>query len=125
MSPAAATALLELLLVARVKKNDGMEIAVAGVKNIADFEAVLAADFTDAAQGGRKFRARDHAVLRVVGGRKASHGAEGVLAALPEKIAFARIFGDAHFARAMQPADFGDLDGLRFGRFLQSVDFDQ
>ena len=125
ISSAAATALRSCSRVARVEENDGVQVAVARVKNVADLESVFFADLADAAQRGGQFRPRDHAVLRVVSGRKAADRAERVLAALPQQIALARIAGHAHFARAMQRGKRPPPPRLRFGRLAQAIDFDQ
>ncbi len=115
----------ELRFVARVEKNQRVQVAVARVKNIADLEAVLHADFIDAAQGGGKFGARDHAVLHVIGGREAADGAEGVLAAFPEQVAFAGVAGHADFAGVMGAANVGDFFGVCLHGFGEAVHFEQ
>jgi hypothetical protein len=46
---------LELLVVADIVENDGMEVAIASVKDVADVEAELSADFLDATESLRKF----------------------------------------------------------------------
>ena len=98
-----ANRVAELLFVALVEKNDGVQVAVARVKHVADLQAVFLADLADAPQRGRKFRARNHAVLRVVARRQPARRAKRVLAAFPQQIAFARVASHAHFARVMQP----------------------
>jgi len=116
---------MELFFVAGVEKNDGMQVAVASVENVADLETVFFADAFDFAEGLRQFSARNHAVLNVVSGREASDGAEGVFAALPEKVALLGVAGDADFTRAVEFANFGDLRGVLFGGFAEAVDFDE
>ena len=76
----------ELGGVAGVVEDDGMQIAVAGVENIADLKTELRADFLDAAEGLRKFRTRNHAVEDVAAGSEAAERTEGVFAAFPEKL---------------------------------------
>ncbi len=125
ISSAAAIALANLLLVARVEKNDRMQIAVARVKDIADLEAVFFSDFVDAAQRGRKFCSRNHAVLHVIGGREPADGAEGIFAALPQQIAFVRVASHADFARVVHAANVGDFFRLRLRGFAQSIHIDQ
>ena len=68
-----------LRFVAGVEEDQWVQIAVACVKNIADLEAVLRADFIDAADGGGKFGAGDDAILHVIGRGEAANGAESVL----------------------------------------------
>ena len=50
ISSEAAISALELRFVARIEKNQRVQVAVARVKNIADLKAVLRADFVDAPQ---------------------------------------------------------------------------
>src|SRR5580658_4170511 len=102
-----------------------MEIAVAGVKNIADFESVFFADLIDAAEGGRQFGARDHTVLHVVSGREPANGAKGVFAALPKQIAFTRVSRNANFASAMKAANLTNIFRVLFDYFTQAVHFEQ
>jgi hypothetical protein len=111
----------ELFGDARVEEDDGMQVAITGVEDISDFEAVLAADFLDAAKSGGQFGAGDDAVLDVIRGGKAADRAEGVFAALPEEITLGRIAGDADFTRMVRAADIGDPGGLVFDGFLQAV----
>ena len=80
----------------------------------ADLQTVARGHLLDVAQRFRQARARDHAVLHVVGGRKAADGAEGVFAALPQQVALAVVAGHADFARAAQLADFVHVHRLRF-----------
>ncbi len=75
----------ELLAIALVKQDKRMQVAVAGMKNVADLQIVFAADLLDAAQRFRQARARDDAVLHVIHRRKAAHGAKGVLSGLSTK----------------------------------------
>ena len=115
----------ELGFVARVKKNEWVKVAVARVKNIADLEAVLHADFIDAADGGGKFGAGDDAVLHVISGREAADGPESVFAAFPEEVAFLGIAGYADFAGVMGAADVGDFFGVRLHGFREAIHFEQ
>ena len=115
----------ELLRVAGVKEDGGVEVAVAGVEDVADLEAVAGGDFVHRAQRLRQLGARDDAVLGVVVGREAAHGAEGVLASLPEFFALGLGAGAAHFAHAVGAAELFDLIGLRFDGFAQTFEFNQ
>ena len=114
---------LELLVVAEIVKNDGMEIAIAGVKDVSDVEAELSADFLDAAQGLRKFRTGDDAVEHVDAGGDAAEGAEGIFSAFPEQVALFVIAGDADFASFVSAADFIDGGGLCDDGFEHAFDF--
>ena len=110
--------------IARVEKNDGMQVAVARVEDIADFEAVLFSDFIDASQCGGKFCSRNHAVLNVIRWREAADGAEGIFSALPQEIAFLRITSNADFTRMVHAANIGDFFCLGLGGFARAVDID-
>src|SRR6266702_7631162 len=115
----------ELRGIPRIVEDDGMEIAVAGVKNIADLKAVLLADLLDAAQRLRKFRTRNNAIENVIARRKPAERAEGVFAAFPEEFAFARVAGDTNFASAMRIANFSDGGGLRDHSFIETFPLDE
>src|ERR1700722_21036675 len=115
----------ELVLVARVKKNQGMQVAIASMKDVADLKPVLLADFVDMAERGRKLGPGNHAILHVVRGGEASDGAEGVLAAFPQQVALARVTSDANFARVVFVANVRNVFGVLLGRFFHSVAFDQ
>src|SRR5579875_3675312 len=52
----------KLLLVALVEQNDRVQVSVAGVKHVADLQAVRARDFSDAPQSSGQFRAGNYAV---------------------------------------------------------------
>src|ERR1700674_2731431 len=99
---------LELCSAAGIVEHDGVQIAVAGVENVADLKAVLIADLADAAEGLRKFRTGYDAVEDVIAGGQAAERAESVLAAFPEEVAFGVVAGDADFAGMMRVAHFGD-----------------
>jgi hypothetical protein len=117
--------MLELLPVARIEKYYGVEIAVAGVKNVADVEAVLSADFVDATESLLKLRARNYSVENIVAGSNAAKCAEGVFAAFPEEIALFVVARDTNFAGVVLAADFVNGRGLDGDRFGKSFDFDQ
>src|SRR6516225_11682535 len=102
-----------------------MQVAVPGVENVADGEAVLAGDLADEAEGGFDFRARHNAVLDIIGRADAADGAEGVPAALPQQLA---LFGGAshsEFTRATQRAGLAELFGLFFDGFPQTLELNQ
>ena len=73
----------------------------------------------------REFRTRDHAVEHVDAGGDAAERAKGILAALPEKIAFFVVAGDADFAGFVGAADFVDGGGLRGDGFEHAFDFEE
>jgi len=115
----------ELPFVARIVENDGMKVAIASVENVADIEAVARTNFADAAQGLRKFGARDNAVKNIVAGGEAAESAEGVLAAFPEEFAFGVVAGEANFAGVVQVTNLGDGDGLSGDSFQKAFDFEE
>src|SRR4029077_3163726 len=88
----------ELRGVARIVKDDGVEVAVAGMKNVADLKTELCADLLDAAKGLRQFRTRDDAVENVIAGSETAKRTESILAAFPEELALGIVAGDADFA---------------------------
>ena len=116
---------LELRGVAGIVEYDGMQVAVAGVEDVADLKAVLIADLPDAAQSLRKFRTRDDAVKDVIAGGQAAERAESVLAAFPEEVTLGVVARDADFAGMMRVADFGDRGGLSSDGFSEAFDFDE
>lgn len=116
---------LELAFVARIVKNDGMKIAVAGMENVADVKAVARADFADAAKGLWKFCAGDDAVKNIIAGGETAESAEGVFAAFPEELALSVVAGEADFARVMQVANLGDGNRLGGNGFRESFDFEE
>src|SRR5207237_5911155 len=77
---------LHLFLVAFVEEQDRVNVAIAGVKNVAHAQLILLADPLDLAEDVRQFRARHDAVLCAVARRQPADGAERLLAALPEQV---------------------------------------
>src|SRR3954471_21437300 len=67
--------------------DERMQIAVAGVEDVADAQPVLARQLVDAIQHLGQARTRDDRVLDVVTLRDAPHRGEGRLAHLPENVA--------------------------------------
>ncbi len=114
----------ELLFVARIEEHDGMEVAVAGVKNVADLKAVLIADLLDAAESLRELRTGNDAVEDVIARGQAAECAESVFAAFPEEVAFGVVAGKADFSGVMCGADFGDRGGLGGYGFGEAFHFD-
>jgi len=115
----------ELRGVARIVEDDGVEIAVAGVKDVADLKTELRPDLPDAAKSLREFRTGNDAVENVIAGSETAEGAEGIFAAFPEKFAFGIVVGDANFAGVMRVANFRDGGGLCSDGFSESLDFDE
>ena len=115
----------ELAFVARVVKNDGMKVAIASVKNIANVEAVARADFADMAKRLWKFGARNDAVKDVVAGGEAAESAKSVFAAFPQKFAFGIVPSETNFARVVRFADVGDRGSLCRDSFRETFDFEK
>src|SRR3984885_6030239 len=74
----------EFIFIPSVEQYNRMQVAVAGVKNVADFESVLSANFGDAAQRCGQFGAWNHAILHVICGANSADCAKGILAAFPQ-----------------------------------------
>jgi len=103
----------------------GVQVAVPGVKDVADLKAVLKADLPDAAQSLRKFRTGDDSVKDIIAGGQAAERAESVLAAFPKEVALGAVARDADFAGMMRVADFDDRGGLRGDGFGEALDLDE
>src|SRR5213079_1628983 len=71
-----------LARLARIVEDVRVEVAVAGVEDVPDAQAVSGDDLVDAAEHVRELRARDHTVHHHVRGRHATVGAERGLALL-------------------------------------------
>ena len=74
-----------LVGVALVVEQDRVDVAVAGVEDVGDAQAVALADGGDGAQDVGHLGARHDAVLRAVVRRQPADRAEGALAALPQR----------------------------------------
>ena len=81
---------LRLARDARVVEHERMEVAVAGVEDVADAQAGSLRELVDAAQHLRQLRARDDAVLHVVVGADPAHRGERRLAPAPDRGALGR-----------------------------------
>src|SRR5262249_1496527 len=71
--------------IAPVEEDDRVDVAVAGVEDVADAEIVARAGRLDAGEDLGEARARHDAVLGTVVRRQAADGPERALAALPER----------------------------------------
>src|SRR5712691_856228 len=70
---------------ARIVEDVRMQVAVTGVEDVADAQAVRADDLVDAPEHVRQLRAGNHTVHHHVGGGHSAVGAERGLASLPEQ----------------------------------------
>src|SRR5262249_51304877 len=102
-----------------------VEVAVAGMEDVADAQAVRGGDLVDAGQDLRQLRPRDHAVHRQVRGRAAAVGAEGRLAALPQQLPLGLVRRRADLARARFATGLHDALRLRLQALAQPVHLDQ
>src|SRR5712691_7371010 len=94
-----------LALDAGVVEDERVQVAVAGVEDVADAEAVLALQVADPPQHFGQLRAGDDAVLDVVIVRDPAHRREGGLATLPEQRTLVVVGGDADLPRGVFSAD--------------------
>src|SRR6266478_1156773 len=115
----------ELGGIAGIVEDDGVQIAVTGVENVADLKTEVRTDFLDATEGLRKFRTRNHAIEDIVAGSETAERAERVLAAFPEKFTLGIVAREADFAGVMLAANFGHCGGLRGDGFSETFHFDE
>jgi hypothetical protein len=73
---------LKLRGVSRIEQHDGMQIAVAGVKNITDEAAVFLTELLNVTKRLRKLASRNDAVKNIVARSDTAEGTERVFAAL-------------------------------------------
>src|SRR5438874_436171 len=91
----------DLVLVALVEEEDRVDVAVAGVEDVGDAEPVALRRRGDVPQDVRHAGARHDAVLRAVVGCEPADGAEGALAAFPERRTLRLVARHAHLAHAV------------------------
>ena len=91
MRPASSSRAFGLALDARVVEHERVEVAVAGVKDVADAKAVLARELVDSPQHLGEPRARHDAVLHVVVGADPAHRGERRLSPPPDRGAVGRV----------------------------------
>src|SRR5215218_3687820 len=91
-----------------VVEDERVQVAVAGVEDVRDPQAVLAAEVGDLLQYLPELRARDDGVLHVVVVGDASHRPKGRLAALPEERPLFVVLGDPDLRGVRLLADVDD-----------------
>ena len=96
---------LRLALDRLVVEHERVQVAVAGVEDARDAEAVLGAELRGAAQHLGQLRARHDAVLDVVARRDPAHRGERRLAPAPDPRALLRRLGRVELERAELAAD--------------------
>ncbi len=102
-----------------------VQVAVTGVEDVADDDAVLLADGVDALEDLRETRARNNSILHDKVGSKPSHGAKSFLSALPELEALHIVARDLDVPRAALETDslhFGDV-GIHSS--LEAIELDE
>src|SRR4030095_7164970 len=115
----------DLAAVALVEEDDRMDVAVAGVKDVADPELVALGGRGDAAEGLRHARPRDPALLGAVVRCEAADRPEGALPALPEQGALGVVAGEADLLGAVLATDARDALHLVVQTRGRSVELDQ
>src|SRR5215475_4199462 len=101
-----------------------MKVAVTGMKNIRDAQAVLFGHPVDRDQDLRQPGSRDHGVHRDHVRSETSHRTESSLAAEPELGAFFIVFGNSNLVSAVLPADVDNRGRGFFESFAKTVHFD-
>ena len=100
ISPASSSARSASPGTRRVVADERVQVAVAGVEDVGDLQPVLGGELVDPAQHLGQPRARDHAVLDVVGRRDPAHRRERRLARPPDQRPLVLVAGDADLERA-------------------------
>src|SRR6185295_5057263 len=114
-----------LVPIALVEEEDRVDVAVAGVEDVGDTQAVALGSGRDAPEDLGDARARYDSVLRAVVRRQTSDRAEGALATLPEGGAFGVIAGGANFAGSVLSADGAHALRQRVEAGRRAVELDQ
>ena len=100
--------LLQVALQVGVVEYQGVKVAIAGVEDVGDPQAMDLRKAAHLGQDEGQGLPRDGPVDAVIVGRKSSHGGEGALAARPESSALGLVAGDAHRGGARLPKEAGD-----------------
>ena len=103
---------LELAFLHHVENDQGVEIAVAGMKDIAEAQAILFGQDSHLVQYLRQGMARDGAVHADHVGRKAPHGGKRSLAARPDAGALFFVGGFHRLAAALRHDSGHTRDGM-------------
>ncbi len=122
--PAGLVHPLELIRVARVEQDQGVQVPVAGVKDVAVLEAVALHDLGDLRQGIGQQGARHRAVIDQVVRRQPRHRSEGAAPSFPEAAALLGAGGIPDLAAAVGRADLADAAGLLFQALCRPLHFD-
>src|SRR4051812_22187198 len=103
----------------------GMQVAVSGMKDIADHHVVFLADATDGRQNLRQLRPRDHRILNYEVWSEASHRAKGFLPALPQLHSLGVIAGDFDLSGPAFQTDSADSLEVSDNAGFESIELDQ
>ena len=85
----------DFLLVAAIVKDEGMEIAVAGMEHVGHGQVVLFRQRLNFLEDDRKLCPGDDRVLEVTVWTDLAHRGQGCLPTLPEELAFLIVLGDS------------------------------
>src|ERR1043166_5693047 len=113
-----------LVGVSFIVKDERVDIAVAGVENVWDAQAVFLAAGADELHDLRQAGARNHAVLCEKIRAEPANGAEGPLPGLPEVGPFLVAPSHTHLAGAVLGANFFDAIDLPVEPRFEAIEFD-
>ncbi len=122
--PAGLVRLLQLLGTPRIKHQQRVQIAVAGVEDVADRTTIFFGDFSNALQGFGQPAPQHAAVVDQVVRRQVADGPKGTAPPLPEQVALRLVLGGPNFAALGGHAYFLDLLGLLLQASVHTFDFD-
>lgn len=116
---------LDLSSVPLIEQQDGMDVAVPGMKDIDDSQFMFRGDFDNSAENVRQLGARNNTVLGAVTRAEPADGAEGLLAALPKFLPFFVPNCQTDLAGITLFAEVDDAVPLFIEPCFQSVDFNE
>ena len=117
--------LVQDLAVAKVEKDVGMQVAVAGVEHVRHRKLVVLADLAHRGQHLGQPGPRDHAVVQVVVGLDPPERPDRALAAGPQELALRRRLRFSHRVALVPGEDVGDRVHQLARGFGDAVDLDQ
>src|SRR5437868_7042021 len=100
-----------------------MDVAIAGVEDVANTKLVPLGDALDRPENMRQFRSRHDAVLSAIAGGQASHGPKGLLTAFPEQEPLRVGVRLADLAGAVFLGNGADALGVGTQAGLEAIDF--
>src|SRR5579885_1216896 len=108
-----------------VEEDQWMQVAIAGVEDVAHAQSIAGADLAHAPQDVGQAGARHNPILHVKLRANASHSPESIFASSPKSLAFLFIGGNAQRAGVMFLADAHNLLDLLTHALLQTLGFHQ